>query len=507
MSKIAYAFDKATSPIKRVPNANVTVHPETEYMALCQFSNIYWEYDRHRNYMPILKFEGEVERLDAIKSKFPHELDTVYFGENKPKVTYAYTFGDNQLAELAKKGFWSEDGVKISEKLTTAKFQLETKVIIEEMTDTYAKDQIPTFNVSLVKPHENQFNSKSYSLAQFVSRKQKEEAKVIEVKGLEQEMGINELVEKSKELLEAERQAAQQASYVPKTPEEVAVDRASASIANTVSNVRDEIQTRRDANNARVEAERAAEEARIKAEQEKMATIEDKKDKNEVEFKETADTKADDVRNLVGGVEENKYDDNSSIFNDAEETDEVLPDNVIELMKKLGGGQTENEAVDDSENKKLKTDDSSGTTSGTQNKLVYTFENNENEVKQTDEQTKTDEKKSDKPDDNNNSSNGSNSDNNSGAASGAQGLGVYTFEDRDTAQYEARSDVNGSETEEDKKEKNEKERDEQRADAANDVKVDKAAENEAKLRKARLDNTINDTTVKTVSTDKSDRSR
>lgn len=491
MSRIAYAFDKATSPVKRAGSANVVIHPESQYMALCQFTNIYWSFDKEKNYAPMLRLEGEVERLDSIcssckskdtaactkcpNSKFPHNFDTLYFGDNKPQVTYDYSFDENQLAELAKKGFWSDTGVNIPEKFTTAKFQLEIKAVIEELADTYDKDKIPVFNVILTKPHEQSFDVKAYSLAQFITRKQKEEAKVIEVKGLEQEMNINELVEKSKEILEAEKQAAQQASYKPKSAAEVAAERASANIAANVSSQLDDIQARRDENNARVEAEKAAEEARIKAEQEAAASAKpEEKDKNDVEFSEAVEIKNDDVRNLTGGVEANKYENNSSIFNASDEDiDEELPENVAELMKKLGGGN--NAASNEADNVANEPIDD-----------VIIEEPVENSEGSSD----------------NNSTSGSNSD--SGAASGAQGLGVYTFEDQSTAQFEVRSDVNGSETKDDNDKKNEE--DEKKAD---EIKADEKHDSveDAALKKAHLNNIISNTTVKADSKDKNDRSK
>ena len=484
MSRVAYAFDKATSPVKRTPNANVVVHPEAQYMAMCQFTNVYWDHDSHKNYAPILRFEGEVERLDAIGTKFPHNFDTLYFGENKPKVTYAYSFDENQLAELAKKGFWSEEGVIIPEKFSTAKFQLEANAVIEELTDTYDKDKVPTFNVSLSKPHENQFDVRAYSLAQFITRKQKEEAKVIEVKGLEQEMGINDLVEKSKELLEAEKLAAQQASYKPKSIEEVAAERASANIAERVSSQLDDIQARRDENNARVEAERAAEAARLKAEQEAAANaVPETKDKDTVEFNEAVEIKSDDVRNLTGGVEANKYENNSSIFDASEDIDEELPDNVAELMKKLGGGQQVSDDVSDNADT-VEIDDDVEIEPIIEDKPVV-----------------------DNHTDNNASNAGSDSNNDSGAASGAQGLGVYTFEDQSTAQFEVRGDVNGNKSDEEKKDEAEEKLNDEKAEAE-EIKADKtAAEADAALKKARLDTAINNTTVTVANKDKSDRSK
>ena len=85
---------------------------------------------------------------------------------------------------------------------------------------------------------------------------------------------------------------------------------------------------------------------------------------------------------LVGGVESNKYGSNNEIFEDTNNAFEPMPEKVAALMKKLSASSSQTTA----------------------------------------------EKKDDKLD------------TGSGAASGAQGLGVYTFEDQDAAQVAMRAD-------------------------------------------------------------------
>ena len=85
---------------------------------------------------------------------------------------------------------------------------------------------------------------------------------------------------------------------------------------------------------------------------------------------------------MTGGVEENKYSNNRDIFEGEEEQRDALPDKAAALLKQLN-------MVSESDNVKAN---------------------------------------SDKRDDG------------TGAASGAQGLGVYTFEDQDTAQFAMRAD-------------------------------------------------------------------
>ena len=91
----------------------------------------------------------------------------------------------------------------------------------------------------------------------------------------------------------------------------------------------------------------------------------------------------------------------------------------------------------------------------------------------------------------------------SGAASGAQGLGVYTFEDQSTAQFEMRQDEGkGNEKPEDEKEEDKSEAEEKKQDDKPEVKTDA----DIAHRKAQLETSIQDTTV-SATPDREDRSK
>lgn len=455
--KATFAFDEATSPVSRVTSSKVKIHPQAQYMALCQFTNVFWEFDRERNYAPRLVFEGEVERMDAIDSKFPHEIDTVYFGREKPRIRYDYAFNDEQYAVLGSKGFWSEDGVHIPEIFTTSKFQLECDATVKEITDAYETQKIPIFNVSIAHPYDNTFNIDQYDIADFITREQPDENKALENSKTYQdfipESDIVAEVEAAKAALAAAQEKEKQASYVPLTEKEIDIRNKSANVSSYVNSIRDAIQDKRDKDNAAV----AAEKARIKAEQEALANKDKapEKDASIVEFDDKPISKADGGTDKLVEVDNTaKYDSNDAIFNDAPSDEQTeVPDNIADFMKRLGAG----------------TQDASGNNGS------------------------GDDKKDDKKDD------GSGS----GAVSGAQGLGVYTFEDQSTAQFEMRQDEGkGNEKPEDEKEEDKSEAEEKKQDDKSEVKTDA----DIAHRKAQLETSIQDTTV-SATPDREDRSK
>jgi len=462
--KVTFAFDEATSPVSRVNATKIQTYPESEYMALCQFTNTFWEFDREKNFAPKLVFEGEVERLDAIDDKFPHDIDTVYFGKDKPRIRYDYQFNDDQYATLGSKGFWSEDGVHIPEIFTTAKFQLECKAVVKEISNAYETQNVPIFNVSISHPYDNTFNVDQYDIAEFITREQPDENKALEnsrtYQDLAPEADIAAEVEAAKAALVAAQEKEKQASYVPLTPEELDIFNKSANVSSYVDNIRDSIQAKRDADNAAV----LAEQARIKAEQEALANANKtpEKDADYVDFDDKpTEKKGEDLSKLAGVDETTKYESNDAIFNDNTEEQSEIPDNIADFMKRLGAVSAE-----------------------------------------TDNDSNGDDKKDDKRDDNG-----------SGAASGAQGLGVYTFEDQSTAHYEMRQDEGkGNEKPDDEK------NDDDKKDDADDKKQDERpdtpnapsdAKSEADIahRKAQLETSIRDTTVNVAERDKDDRSK
>lgn len=461
--RATFGFDKATSPVNKAVSMGVKTYPQAQYMALCQFTNVFWEFDTAHNHAPVLVFEGEIERLDAIETKFPHNIDAVYFTDHKPRIRYDYQFDRKQHEQLAAKGFWDENGVRIPELFTTSKFQLECDIVVDEITKAYETQKVPILNISVQHPYENTFCTDQYDIAEFITAAEPEESKSMQHIAVEnvEEINIAAEVEAAKQAAAALAEAEKQAAYVPLTAEEMEIRRQSSNVDKFVNDIRERHRVERDEHNAIAEAEKA----RIKAEQEVLANKDKpvEKDKNLVEFDDTAISKTSgSAENLVETDDTNKFENNEAIFNDAVPAEEeTLPDNVAALMSKLGWS-----------------DDKS------------------------DEQSDTiDDKKNDKKDDGTGS----------GAASGAQGLGVYTFEDQSTAQYEMRQDEGkGNEKEDTEDESEEKSNDD--AEKKSDDKPDKPASTESDVdkhrREAQLTTAINDTTVSAANNrDRNDRSK
>lgn len=431
-----FAFDKNTSPVNMF-DAKVVRHEPAQFMSLCQFNNAYWEFDKKRNYAPCIVFDGSIERLDAIDTKFPGNIDTVYFTENKPSVQFRYNLDEDQLAELAKKGFWSEDGVNMPSLFTTAKFQLETYAVVEEITNTREDPSVPILNVELIKPYENEFDAMAYELVSKITKRKPEESKAIEnTVQIDVQQSIADEIAAANELLADYNKAALTAANNTIPTKEELDDRVKlANINASVSAERDELKKHREAGNARVEAERE----RIAREQEEMAKSGFKIDESNV--KSTVD--AAPVETLAGRVETDMYENNHDIFVSSEKTDAEMPDKAAEFMKRLGGANIENVV-------------------------------------------KSDEKKDDKRGD-------------SGSASGVQGLGVYTFEDQDAAQFEVRADEGkGNEKPEEEKDNDDEPKEEPKSEVS-----------DVNARTAKLAASIDDTNVNfdVKHDDKSDRSK
>lgn len=366
-----FAYNKDLSPINGLVGAPVIKHPPMQYMAICSFYNVYWEFDASRNYAPCLVFDGKVERLDAIDVKFPRNVDAITFGDDKPSVQYRYNLNEEQLAALAQKGFWSETGVDLPPIFTSSKLQLETDVIIEEVISPDI--DMPLFNVELVKPYENTFDATAYELVDRITRRKPETNKIIENAVQVDVRQSTATTVKEAEAAMAEREREMQQKLKPMSKEDAEIHNKSANVSMSVGAERDAIRQMREEGNARAEAEREAEKLRLEAEREALAKLE-ATDEVIVANNETA--------KLVGGVESNKYGSNNEIFNDTNNAPEPMPEKVAALMKKLSVSSSQTTA----------------------------------------------EKKDEKPD------------TGSGAASGAQGLGVYTFEDQDAAQVAMRAD-------------------------------------------------------------------
>ncbi len=390
--KAAFAFNKRLSPINSIQGAEVVRHPPAQYMALCLFNNTYWEFDKARNYAPVLVFDGSVERLDAINTKFPNGLDTVYFSKDKPNVQYRYEFNERQLAELAGKGFWSEDGVNIPGLFTAAKFQLEADVIVEEIVNDKENRKEPIFNIEILNAYSNTFDAKAYDLASKITRHKPEESKTIET-NVQAEVEQNiaaELSAAAKSAMLSKPDVAAQTTYRPMTKEQLDVHNKSANVAAAVNATRDDIKHARDAGNARAEAEREAERTRSEVEQSKL------------------DAMGVTITNNIAPKTPSVSTANNRIFNDAPaaETDVSVPDSVAAFMKELSAGSAKASTIVSADKKDDKRDSGSGTATSTDGLGTYTFEDRSTaqyEMRQDEgkgnEKPADDEKQTDKDDD------------------------------------------------------------------------------------------------------------
>lgn len=496
--KASFAYNKDTSPVSKLPASHVKTYDSAQYMARCQFSNVFWEYDRQHNYAPILVLEGHVDSLGAIGTKFPHDIDMVYFSDNAPHIRFDYKLNDEQYAKLASKGFYS-DGVHLPEMFTTVKMDLEVDATVDEII--YENQNVPILEVKIEHPRENEFNVSAYELIEYITREPIDDNKALNNKTYQDyipEASVAAEVEALK-AAQAEAQAlAAQAEYKPLTSEEMEIKRQSSNVSSYVDTARERLYGKRDEHNeaaaeekARFEAEQAAKEGK---------TAEPERDKDLVAFDDTVVSKTDNgIDGLVEKDDSNKFDSNAEIFSaNSDEAD--MPDNIKEFMQALGA-EDEN-AADNTGTNKNSEDTGSGAASGAQGLGVYTFEDQDaaQHTMRQDEGAGNEKPKDGKSNDNKSGSDSDNrnggGDTGSGAASGAQGLGVYTFEDKDTAQHAMRQDEGaGNEKTDDSKSDDNKQDDkpDNTTTADNNNGVDRVR------REAQLQSTINDTAVVTES--------
>lgn len=351
----AFAFDKTTSPVRQLSGSKVIKYQPCECMAVCKFDNVYWSFERAKNYAPKLVFEGYVERLDAMDNrKFADKIDTVYFNKNKPPIKFTYDLDDGQMSELAKKGFWGDNSVEIPSLFTSSKFQLETYASVEAI-DNGRENDVPILNVELVNPYNNRFNKDAYDLVDRIMPGKPATNKVIEnMVQIAVDTGYAKDVEAAKTNLE-ETFEESCVDFSKITDEEIAMNNTQAEITAKVNTLRDERAAER------VSYEAAEETEHI--EDNLIVTQEDK------------------------SVIERAFSENINSFHDNQINDKK----AIVFMQSLAERDTS----------------SSGSSDG-----------------------------------------GSNSD--TGNTSGVQGLGVYTFEDQDTAQFAMRVDEGKGNEKEDK---------------------------------------------------------
>ena len=418
MSRSCFAFNKATSPVSRIPTVDIKRYPPAQFMALVQFTEIHFDFDRNENYKPYLIFSGSVESLDTIKTKPADKFDKIYFSSNKPHVEFRYDFSEGQLATLAGKGFWSSDGVRIPELFTSSKFMLEVFATIEEVVPRVrqgadvSKDA-PILNVKIEKPYDNAFNENAYELVEFITRNVPEDSKKIESQVTLEDFNLTsqDMLETIKdnmvrEAMEKEEEAKQKAAmlHMQNAGAYAQSQRISSYVDETLAKREEARQAARDEiEKAKLEAERAAEEEakirkKLEAEQavrDKMEAAakaaEDKKSETKI-----ADTDIADINNS-----------NADLFSGSHENDQ--PDEKLAAFLKSMGAASEAKPEPEAETKsesKSKSD---------------RFETESESDNNADDKTK------DKKDDKNGSGSGSNN-SEGGAAGGAQTDNNYTFE-------------------------------------------------------------------------------
>lgn len=502
--RACFAFNEATSPISGVRTVGTKTYPPVQCMGLVMFHTLHWDFDSSKNYKPSLVCIGSVERIDAIDSKFPHNMDTIYFNERDggTPVEFRCDLTEDQLAKLAKKGFYSEKGAHLGEVLTTAKFQLELDVSVKEYLPPNQKQGIdaPILSVDVLHPYENVLVENQYDITDYISREQEDEKKVIEnTKTYEDyvpEDSIASEVEKIK-AAEAERiKTEQAAAYKPLTPEEMDIRNRSANVSSYVEAITEQMQQRRDAGNAAAEEERA----RIAAEQAALAakTAESKPDEDPdiVKFDDERISKVDtDNSKLVETDESNKFENNEAVFNNGAEADDEIPEGIAKLMARFGDTSQVDSKTGESDKKD---DNASGSASGTQTDNNYTFENDanapRNEADKNKESRFGNKPGDDKKNEESGSGSGSNSDSGSGAASGNQTSTVYTFENDPDA---PRNDADKNKEDRlDKDEKSDDKSDDKGTDDKKSVPEPKSVDYTYK--KAQIDAVIHDTTVETA---------
>lgn len=416
MSRSCFAFNKATSPVSRIPMVDIKRYPPAQFMALVQFTEIHFDFDKNENYKPYLVFSGSVESLDTIKTKPADKFDKIYFSSNKPHVEFRYDFSEGQLATLAGKGFWSSDGVRIPELFTSSKFMLEVFATVEEVVPRVrqgadvSKDA-PILNVKIEKPYDNAFNENAYELVEFITRNVPEDSKKIESQVSLEDFSLTsqDMLETIKdnmvrEAMEKEEEAKQKAAmlHMQNAGAYAQSQRISSYVDETLAKREEARQAARDEiEKAKLEAERAAEEeAKIRKKLEAEQAVRDKMEaaakaaedkKSEVKI---ADTDIADINNS-----------NADLFSGSHENDQ--PDEKLAVFLKSMGAVSEPETESKPESESKSKSDRFETESESDNNA--------------------DDKTKDKKDDKNGSGNGSNN-SEGGAASGAQTDNNYTFE-------------------------------------------------------------------------------
>ena len=180
INKITQGFNAAMSPVPLNPKAKIVHHPPIACRALVSLPDMQWLKESAKNDMPYLNMTGQIVQLNALNEKFPNNVTSIAFLENRPNVTFKYNLSPRQLGQLAEKGFWHNGGVRIAEVVQKSNLELDVEVQIDEISAPDA--EIPLLNCTIMHPFNNQFDERIYDLMEYVSAIPPEEENVEKIR-------------------------------------------------------------------------------------------------------------------------------------------------------------------------------------------------------------------------------------------------------------------------------------------------------------------------------------
>lgn len=406
INKITQGFNAAMSPVPLNPKAKIIHHPPIACRALVSLPDMQWLKESTKNDMPYLNMTGQIVQLNALNEKFPNNVTSIAFLENRPNVTFKYNLSPRQLGQLAEKGFWHNGGVRIAEVVQKSNLELDVEVQIDEISAPDA--EVPLLNCTIMHPFNNQFDERIYDLMEYVSAIPPEEENVEKIREQQADIDYDNSYAKdiSQRIDDFQLSQEQQTptdiiNQEPPTQEDLHIQALNLEVADNVARQYADLRSER--NNQRVVA-RNVQQAMVAESFEATSAVEDN---SKTEPSESVTEKQND--NLVQNTDVFE----TSGFEQYEPASESSVDAAVsEIAANLFGNTAETDA-----NKKKDDDTRRGGTGGSN--------------------------------------------------TGSTGVdnGGYTFEDMDTAQHEMREDEgHGNEKQDDKSEDKDNEREENKPD-------------------------------------------
>lgn len=137
-------------------------------------TSIFLEQDPELNNRPYLRILGELTELRN-ETEFPEQIDTLSFPKDKAlDVDIFYSFTDQQLAELVRMGYFTQEGIDVSEKLKQSilEFDFNTNLKIIESDN---KEQIPIIIADVQNSKlELDYENSGYDFSKYFESKQVE---------------------------------------------------------------------------------------------------------------------------------------------------------------------------------------------------------------------------------------------------------------------------------------------------------------------------------------------